>query len=719
MLVEVRHFVPGRLRLYIPDLFRRRLLQRNRKPEKILERLAASGCIRAIRSNRGCASVVIEFDCDVPGPIADLVRTLRSRAAEHILDGAPEGPPEGDASASLAVVPAADRNIDGSSRGWPLAGPTISLALAFVTGPTVLAINGPLMLWNALPIGRRLWKVLSREHRLNVDFLDILAIGVSMVQGSLVTAGIIIWLVRLGDWIRDLTAARSKRAVGELLEFQKKMAWVLRDQVVAAVPVSALMVGDTVVIHSGEMIPVDGEILTGHATIDQKTITGESLPVSRGEGEVVYAATGLREGYIMIRAMRVGNQTTAAQIVQMIESAPVGETRMQNHAERLADRLVMPTLGLATAIAALAGDINRFTSIVIVDYGTGIRVAAPTSVLASMTRAARQGILFKSGAHLEKLAEIDTMVFDKTGTLTSGTPHVLDVLCYRERHFPVRKMLGLAAAAESRLQHPVAEAIRARTMLDEIDVPECQEVQYRVGRGVEARINGYYLHLGSERFLRESSIDTRRAGRDQRELNEQGYSSLMLAIDGKMAGLIPYADQVRAESLEVVEKLHKLGVKNTVMLTGDNETVARSVAGRLGLRQYVADVLPAEKAEFVQDLRRKGHVVAMVGDGINDSPALSFADVGIAMKHGAQVAHESANIVLMEDNLWKLVQAVEIARDGVKLIRQNYMIVAVMNTVALALALPGGWITPQLTAVVSNGSAIIASLNAIRPTLWY
>jgi len=709
MRVEVRHFVPGRLRLHVPDLFRS-----TQEPEQILQRLAVAGSLRKIRCNRGCASVVIEFDRDVPGPIGDLVRTLRQRSAGHVLEAAPDE----EESSGLAVVPA-DRNIDGTSRKWPLALPTLSLALAFVTGPIVVAINIPLMLWNARPIGSRTWKVMSRERRLNVDFLDSLAISVSMLHGSFVTAGIIVWLVRLGDWIRDLTAARSKRAVGELLEFQKKMAWVMRGDVVTAVPVAALSVEDTVVVHSGEMIPVDGEILTGHGTIDQKTITGESLPVLRGEGETVYAATGLREGYITIRATRVGSQTTAAQIVQMVESAPVGETRMQNHAERFADRLVLPTLGLATATAALAADINRFTSIVIVDYGTGIRVAAPTSVLASMTHAARQGILIKSGAHLEKLAEIDTMVFDKTGTLTSGTPHVLDVLCYHERHFPVRKMLGLAAAAESRLQHPVAEAIRARTVHDKIDVPECQQVEYRVGKGVEARINGYYLHLGSERFLRENSIDTRRAGRDQRDLNEQGYSSLMLAIDGKVAGLIPYADQIRPESLEVVEKLHQLGVKNTVMLTGDNATVARAVSAKLGLRQYVADVLPAQKAEFVQDLRRQGHVVAMVGDGINDSPALSFADVGIAMKHGAQVAHESANIVLMEDNLWKLVQAVEISRAGVSLIKQNYVIVAVMNTVALALALPGGLISPQMTAVISNGSAIIASLNAIRPTLRY
>jgi heavy metal translocating P-type ATPase len=709
MRVEVRHFVPGRLRLHIPELFRACL-----DPEQVLQRLAAPGSILTTRSNPGCASVVIEFDHDFPGPIADLVRALRQRSAEHVWENAPE-----DEQTAVAVVPSPEKNIDGTSRKWPLAMPTISLGLAFLTGPAILAVNIPLMLWNARPIGKRTWRVMSRERRLNVDFLDTVAISVSMVHGAFVTAGIIIWLVRLGDWIRDLTAARSKRAVSELLEFQKKMAWVLRNEVVTAVPVSTLRVSDMVVVHSGEMIPVDGEILTGHATIDQKTITGESLPVLRCEGELVYAATALREGYITIRATRVGSQTTAAQIVQLVESAPIGETRMQNHAERFADRLVVPTLALATGTAVVAADINRFTSLVIVDYGTGIRVAAPTSVLASMTHAARQGILIKSGAHLEKLAEVDTMVFDKTGTLTSGTPHVLNVLCYSEKHFPVRKMLGLAAAAEARLQHPVAEAIRSRTIEDKIDIPDCQEVQYRVGRGVEARINGYYLHLGSERFLRENSIDTRRAGRDQRDLNEQGYSSLMLAIDGKVAGLIPYADQIRAESLEVVEALHNLGVKNTVMLTGDNATVARAVSGRLGLRRYVADVLPAQKAEFVQDLRRQGHLVAMVGDGINDSPALSFADVGIAMKHGAQVAHESANIVLMEDNLRKLVQAVEISRAAVGLIKQNYAIVAVMNTIALVLALPGGLITPQMTAVLSNGSAIVASLNAIRPTLRY
>lgn len=705
MRVEVRHFTPGRVRLHVPDLFRL-----NPSPVSLLEQMAAPGGFRSIRANAGCASVVIEFDRDMPRPVADLVRALRNGDARKYHENGTSG------ETQIAVR---EMSADGVPKDWPLAGSTISLALAFSANPALIAVNVPLMIWNARPIGRRTWRVLTRERRLNVDFLDTIAISVSMLQGAFVTAGIVIWLIRLGDWIRDLTAAGSKRAVGELLEFQKKNAWVLRDGVVVSVPVSALVLGDTVVVHSGEMIPVDGEVLTGHATVDQKTITGEGLPVPRGEGDVVYAATALREGYITIKATRVGAETTAAQIVKLVESAPIGETRIQNHAERFADRLVIPTLGLAAGAGVLGADINRFTSVVIVDYGTGIRVAAPTSVLASMTHAARQGILIKSGAHLEKLAEIDTIVFDKTGTLTSGVPHVLDLVCYQKKHFSARKMLALAAAAEARLQHPVAEAIRARTELDRIDVPECNEVNYRVGRGVEASIQGHVLHLGSARLLRESGIKIDKGLGDMRALNEQGYSSLMLAIDGKLAGLIPYADQVRPESEEVMRALNKLGIVNTIMLTGDNGTVARAVSKRVGMSEFAAEMLPSQKAEFVQDLKRQGRVVAMVGDGINDSPALSFADVGIAMKHGAQVAHESANIVLMEDNLWKLVQAVEISRGGVALIKQNYAIVAVMNTVALALALPGGLITPQMTALVSNGSAIIASLNAVRPTLQY
>lgn len=590
--------------------------------------------------------------------------------------------------------------------------------MAFSTNPVVMAINMPLMLWNAIPIAKRAYKVWADESRLNIDVLDTLAITASVLQGNPLAGCIVTWLIKLGDWIRDLTAAGQRRAISELLEFQTKTAWVLLDGQVMSVPAAELKVGDLVVIYPGEMIPVDGEIIDGHATIDQKTITGEGLPVSRGKGEAAFAATVIREGQITVRAIRVGSDTTAGQIVLLVESAPIGDTRMQNHAERFADRLVTPTLALAASTAAVTGDFSRFLSLVIVDYGTGIRVAAPTSVLSSMTQAARAGIIIKSGGHMEKLADIDTVAFDKTGTSTHGTPAVIDVVPYLD-HITPGHLLGLAAAAETRLQHPVAEALRRKARELAVNVPPCDETQYRIGLGVEGQVNGYYMHVGNERFMRQCDIRVHKAVSDRAALDEKGYSSLYVAVDGQLAGLVPYSDAVRGESRPVIERLHAMGIKSTIMLTGDNAVVARAVCRDIGLTDHFADMLPADKAGVIGELQRRGRRVAMVGDGINDSPALSFADVGIAMKHGAEVTHESADVILMEDSLWKLVQAVEISQGAVRLIRQNYAIVASLNTLALALALPGGLITPTMTALISNGSAILASLNGIRPILRY
>jgi len=463
---------------------------------------------------------------------------------------------------------------------------------------------------------------------------------------------------------------------------------------------------------------VDGEIIAGQALIDQKTITGEGLPVTRCKGQAAFAATVIRDGQLTIRAIQVGANTAAGQIAHLFESAPLGDTRMQNHAERLADRLVVPTLALATGTAMISADFNRFLSLVIVDYGTGIRVAAPTAVLSTMTHAARAGIIIKSGGHMERLAEVDTVVFDKTGTLTHGTPAIVHVIMYAKYLTP-EHLLGLAAAAEARLQHPVAEALRTRARELAVNIPVCEETQYRIGLGVEGPVNGYYVHVGNERFMRQSDIRVGAAAADRAALDHQGYSCLYVAIDGKLAGLIPYADAIRSESPDVIERLHAMGIADSVMLTGDGAVVARAVGRRIGVTRQFCDMLPADKASVIQDFQRSGKVVAMVGDGINDSPALSYADVGIAMKHGAQVAHESAHVVLMEDSLWKLVKAFEVSRGAVDLIRQNYAIVAGLNTLALALALPGGLISPSITALISNGSAILASLNGLRPILRY
>jgi Cu2+-exporting ATPase len=703
MEYSFRHSMPGRVRLSIPALSRNRRLA-----ETFLTWLQAQAGVRSARINFDCASLVLEYDPKQETMLRLLLERVKGASLDEVKAFC----------AAAAAAPQAKASVPEVSKRSPLALPTLSLMMAFSSNPVLVGLNMPLMLWNAIPIAKRAWKVWANESRLNIDVLDTLAITSSVLQGNPLAGCIVTWLIKLGDWIRDLTAAGQKRAISELLEFQTKTAWVLCDGNVVSVPATELKAGDLVVVYPGEMIPVDGEIIDGSATIDQKTITGEGLPVSRGKGEAAFAATVIREGQITIRALRVGDATTAGQIVHLVESAPIGDTRMQNHAERFADRLVTPTLALATGTAAVTGDFNRFLSLVIVDYGTGIRVAAPTSVLSSMTHAARAGMIIKSGGHMEKLAEVDTIVFDKTGTLTHGTPAVMDVFSYQDSVTP-NHLLGLAAAAETKLTHPVAEALRAKARELKVNVPACNETTYRIGLGVEGQVNGYYVHVGNERFMRRSDIAVGKAESHRNSLDERGYSSLYIAVDGKLAGLVPYSDEIRKESRQVLQRLHGMGIAHSIMLTGDNGVVARAVCRNIGLTEHFADMLPADKASVIQDLQRAGRRVAMVGDGINDSPALSFADVGIAMKHGAEVTHESADVILMEDSLWKLVQAVEISQGAVRLIKQNYAIVASLNTLALALALPGGLITPEVTALISNGSAILASMNGIRPMLRY
>src|SRR6201996_560128 len=435
MECSIRHLMRGRARLHVPSLRDRRL------GERFLGWLGSQSGIRSARINHDCASLVIEYDpVHEPLLMALLERFKSMSLAEIKALCAAQVPAEAAPKPNAPAVP----------KDSPLALPTLSLLMAFSANPVVMAINTPLMLWNAIPIAKRAWKVWSNESRLNIDVLDTLAISASMLQGNPMAGCIVTWLIKLGDWIRDLTAAGQKRAISELLEFQTKTAWLLRDGEVVQVPATELKVDDLVVVYPGEMIPVDGEIIDGQATIDQKTITGEGLPVSRAKGEAAFAATVIREGQITIRALRVGSATTAGQIVRLVESAPIGDTRMQNHAERFADRLVTPTLALAAGTAAVTGDFNRFLSLVIVDYGTGIRVAAPTSVLASMTHAARAGMIIKSGGHMERLADVDTVVFDKTGTLTHGTPAVIDIISY-QNHITPNHLLGLAAAAETKL----------------------------------------------------------------------------------------------------------------------------------------------------------------------------------------------------------------------------------------------------------------------------
>jgi heavy metal translocating P-type ATPase len=521
-------------------------------------------------------------------------------------------------------------------------------------------------------------------------------------------------MISLGDWIRDKTATRSKRVISRLLEYETATAWVVREGKVVRVPASEITPGETVIVYPGEIIPVDGEIVSGRASVDQKTITGESIPAERSAGEEVFASTVLREGKLSVRATRVGANTTAAQIVGMVDAAPLGETRVQNYAEQFGDTLVAPMLGVSAGLFAISGNLDRLLSMLIIDFGTGIRVAAPTAVLSSIAHAASEGILIKGGRQLENLARADTIVFDKTGTLTHGNPEIREIVSCEEGRFPARKILALAAAAEARLKHQVSEALVRKAVEEGIDIPERSGSEFQIGLGVQARVNGYCVHVGSLRFFDQQRIRVNGHTVRADEFRRAGSSTLLVAIDGELKGLIPYADRVRLESKTVIAALHHAGIRKVAMITGDNRWTAEAVGRQLGIDQCFAETLPSDKAQIVRDLQERGHVVAMVGDGINDSPALAYADVGIAMKHGADVARETADVVLMEDSLWKLIHGIEISRGALARIHQNYAIIAGLNALAFLLSIPRGVLSPNMAATISNGSAILASLNSLR-----
>jgi cation transport ATPase len=367
MDVAVRHYLPGRVRLHAPELCRKPALA-----DAALAWLRAQPGVSGARLNLDCASLVVEYDRTREPVLEGILAQLRNVSPKQLaafIGAATGAAVPAKVSPSVPVPKPATKSAVAPTKGdvpglfssrSPLNLPTLSLLMAFSANPFVVAVNMPLMLWNAIPIAKRAWRVWSNERRLNVDFLDTLAISASVLQANPLAGSLVTWLIKLGDWIRDLTAAGSRRAIAGLLEFRSKNAWILRDGQITSIPAAELVVGDLLVVYPGEMIPADGEIIEGTATIDQKTITGEGLPVTRTKGGAAFAATVIREGQLTIRAVRVGTDTTAGQIAHLVESAPLGDTRMQNHAELLADQLVVPTLGLAVGTATLTRDFGRF-----------------------------------------------------------------------------------------------------------------------------------------------------------------------------------------------------------------------------------------------------------------------------------------------------------------------------------------------------------------------
>jgi heavy metal translocating P-type ATPase len=594
-------------------------------------------------------------------------------------------------------------------------------SLGFSIGTLLLSLSGTvpalamnmLLIFLSLPVYTRAYEALVKDKKLSVDFLDALAHITAQLQQNYSAVAFMSVILNVGGMLRHKTTAQAKKVISDVLSFTEKEAWVERDGKKVRLPVSEIKKDDGVIIYPGEVIPVDGEVLSGVSSVDQKSFTGESLPVLKEEHEKVYAGTVVIDGVLKVRTERVGNETSLAQIVKLVTEGAEAQTEIEDYARKFGDNLVLPILGISGVVGALTGDLSRFTSMIIVDYGTGMRVSAPTAFLSQMIRAARSGVLIKGGRSIEMLNKADTVVFDKTGTLTIGKPVVHDVVSL-DKSLTSEDILRLAAAAECEFTHPVARAMISEARGKGIEVPAAYEVKYHIGRGVEARIIGKKVLVGSEKFMAENRMDISAARETRDQWYASGRSALFVAVTGRLAGLISYSDVLREEARETIKHLRARGIKKVVMLTGDNPKVAAAIAGELGVDDFVAGILPEEKAAYIKNLQGEGHIVVAVGDGINDSPALLAANVGISVVNGVELAKQASDIVLLEENLRKVEEAFAFASSTMGIIKTNRKILYLVNA-GVFTAAAFGLLSPTLSSAISDGASVLATLNSIRP----
>jgi heavy metal translocating P-type ATPase len=599
---------------------------------------------------------------------------------------------------------------------WAKAGGSFVVMAGAITGlvPVPLMLAG--VAATALPPFRR--AVLSLAlGRVNVDVMDATAITVCLIRAEPITASIITTLLAVGDLILDRTHARARKAISHLMKLDDAEAFTL-DAHGSPVRVHprTLKPGMRIVVYAGGRVPADGRIVEGSLAVDEKALTGESVPRDRVVGDSVMAASVVVVGQAVVEIERAGSDTVAARIVSILEGAGAKPMTMQRNAERYADRLVLPTFATAGAAWAFSGVLDRLTSVLITDFGTGVRVAVPTAALTAMALAAREGVLVKGATFLERLAEADTIVFDKTGTLTLGVPHVIHVEQLGSMS-PI-EVLAFASAAEGNQAHPIADAIRRYAA--EIGAPTYESAleseSYRIGLGLEAHVRGRRVCVGSPRMLRELGIDPHAGERSRAGLAAKGTSSVLVAVDGELVAVIGYADAPRPESAEVVRALRAGGRRRVLLLSGDAREPVEAIARMVGIDEAIADVLPEQKAEVVRRLKAEGRRVAMVGDGINDAPALAVADIGISLHGGTEVALETADVVLLEGGLERLPGVFQLADEAMARVKQVLGVVLVPNALAIAAGALG-LINPVVAAVINNGSTIAAAGHAVAPLL--
>ena len=561
---------------------------------------------------------------------------------------------------------------------------------------------------------RFLWKgvrcVLSR--RLEVEVLDALSIGVSILRSDFATAGSVMFLLNLGSLLEEWTRKKSLDDLARSMALNVDKVWVRSQGTEVLVPLTKVRSGDEVVVRSGNMIPLDGTVLEGEAMVNQAALTGEAMPVRKAEGSTLYAGTVVEEGECVFIAKAEGGSNRYDKIVAMIEESEKLKSSTENRALVLADKLVPWCLGATVVTYLLTRNATRAISCLMVDFSCALKLSMPLAVLSAMRECGSYHITVKGGKYLEALSQADTIVFDKTGTLTRATPQVVEVVPFSGCN--EREVLQLAACLEEHFPHSMANAVVRAAKERGISHEEMHsEVEYIVAHGIASRVGGQRVVIGSHHFVFEDEKCTIPTAEQQKfDALKPAYSHLYMAASGQLVGVICISDPLRPEAAAVLNGLRALGIRNTVMMTGDSERTAAAIAKQVGVDRFFAEVLPEDKANFVQQAKAEGHTVVMIGDGINDSPALSAADIGIAINSGAAIAREIADVTIKADSLEELVILKTIANSLQRRVSANYRFVLTFNSALIALGAMG-ILQPASSAMLHNLSTIGISLKSM------
>ena len=556
------------------------------------------------------------------------------------------------------------------------------------------------------------------QRKIEVPVLDATAITVSLVTKDFSTASSIMFLLGIGELLEEWTHKKSVDDLARSMSLNVSRVWLKTpENQEILVESSKIEKGDRVVVHMGNVIPFDGEVLDGDAMVNQASLTGESVPVQRTVGNTVFAGTVVEEGEITIRVKEVEGNNRFDQIVTMIEESEKLKSELEGKAEHYADKLVPWTLGATGLTYLLTRNVTKAMSILMVDFCCALKLAMPISVLSAIREASLYNVTVKGGKFLEAVAEADTIVFDKTGTLTKAHPTVVDVVNFNDE-YSSDDMLRVAACLEEHFPHSMAKAVVDAASKRELSHEEMHtKVEYIVAHGIATSINGKRTVIGSYHFVFEDEKCVVPAGKEPLfESLPLYYSHLYLAIEGKLSAVICIEDPLREEAAAVVTSLKKAGISKVVMMTGDSERTASVIAKKVGVDEYYAEVLPEDKAAFVEKEKAKGRKVIMIGDGINDSPALSAANVGIAISDGAEIAREIADITVGSDDLYQIVTLKYISNALMKRIKSNYRKIVGFNSGLIALGV-AGVLPPTTTALLHNGSTILISVNSMKNLL--